>query len=152
MNKLKVSGVHINFTCSIPKFSLKSWVPSPLFLKIFPPAPFGFPDPQNFFQVPSPFWNFQNLGSPPFERGEHTMKTDQAMTMDGPWAEEPWTDRTWMDGPWTDRGDYMGPLRINMRPIIWWIFNSRENVWVLPSLDLTKKTVQMYIFVLTKSL
>ena len=39
---------------SIPKFSLKSWVPPPLFLKIFPP-PFGFPHPKIFFQVPPPF-------------------------------------------------------------------------------------------------
>ena len=29
---------------------------------------FWFPPPQFFFRFP-PFWNFQNLGSPPFERG-----------------------------------------------------------------------------------
>ena len=32
--------------------------------------PFGFPCLKFFYQVPPPsFWNFQNLGSPPFERG-----------------------------------------------------------------------------------
>ena len=58
---------------SIPKFSLKSWVPPSFIFENLSP-PFWFPPPQKFFSGSPPFWNFQNLGSPPFWKGmEHTM-------------------------------------------------------------------------------
>ena len=51
----------------IHKFYLKSLVPPFHFENLS--SPFWFLPPQIFFQVPSPFWNFQNFGSPFWKEG-----------------------------------------------------------------------------------
>ena len=67
------------FKFFIPKFNLKSWVPTLSFWKYS--LPFWFPPPQIFFSGLPPFLNFQNLGSsPPFWKGGQTMSSSKFYT------------------------------------------------------------------------